>query len=108
MLKNQVNLIGRVGANAELQQFENSQKTRLSLATSENYKDKNGEWVENTQWHNVVAWGKVAEKLAAIEKGTELLVQGKLVNRSYENKDGEKRYTTEVEVVEFLVLNNAK
>lgn len=105
-LSNKVTLIGRLGANAEQVNLENSQKTRISLATSESYKDKEGNWQDIIQWHNVVGWGKVAEKMATLEKGSEVLIGGKLVNRSYETKTGEKRYTTEVEVSEFLVLNN--
>jgi single-strand DNA-binding protein len=75
------------------------------LATNENYKNKNGEWQSITQWHTINAWGKLAELVQKLlTKGQEIVVEGKLVNQSYENKNGEKRYTTIVEASEFLVL----
>jgi len=105
-LRNKVSLIGRVGGQPEITKFDSgSQVARISLATNESYKDKNGEWVENTQWHNIVAWGKQVDRISKIlTKGLEVIVEGRLVNRSYETKAGEKRYSTEIEMSEFLVL----
>jgi len=106
-LRNKVSLIGRLGGQPEITKFESgSQVARISLATNESYKDKNGEWVDNTQWHTVVAWGKQVDRVSKIlVKGTEVIVEGRLVNRSYETKAGEKRYSTEIEMSEFLVLS---
>lgn len=106
-LRNKVSLIGRLGTQPEFVQFDSGTKrVRLSIATNESYKDKNGEWIENTQWHYAYAWGVLAELIGKkLEKGTEVMVQGRLVNRSFETKTGEKRYITEIEVNEFLILN---
>ena len=105
-LRNKVSLIGRLGAQPELVTLESGRTlARFSLATNESYKDKKGEWQTITQWHNITAWGKTAtltEKL--LTKGQEVIVEGRLVNKSYETKTGEKRYTTEVEMNEFLAL----
>lgn len=107
-LRNKVSLIGRLGQEPTMQKVgteNNYQLTRFSVATNENYKDKTGQWVENTQWHNVVAWGKTAERICKlITKGQEVMFEGKLVNKSYE-KDGEKRYTTDIEISDFLLLS---
>jgi single-strand DNA-binding protein len=105
-LRNKVNLIGNLGNNPEVKVFESGKKmVRLSLATSENYKNTNGEKVEETQWHNLVAWGKtadIAEKY--LQKGSELAIEGKLTYRSYEDKNGEKKYITEIVVNELMML----
>jgi single-strand DNA-binding protein len=80
-------------------------KARLSLATSDSYKNASGEKVEDTQWHTLVAWGKtadIAEKY--LHKGSELAVEGKLTYRSYEDKSGETKYITEINVNEFVML----
>jgi len=77
----------------------------LSVATNENYKNAKGEKVTETQWHNVVAWGKladIAEKY--LVKGTEVVIEGKLINRNYTDKQGVKRYATEVQANELLIL----
>lgn len=107
-LRNKVNLVGRLGANPETQNLNGGYvKTRFSLATSERYKDKAGEWKENTSWHNLFAWGKTAERISkALEKGFEVVIDGKLVNNNYETKSGEKRYTTEIEVLDFLIISS--
>lgn len=107
-LRNKVSLIGRLGAQPEVMTFENGKKmARFSLATNERYKDKQGEWQDNTQWHNIKAWGKTADLIAKLlNKGQEVLVEGKLVHNSYETKSGEKRYGTEVEVNDFLMLSS--
>lgn len=108
-LRNKVSLIGRIGKNPELQTVGAAGKdytlTRLSIAINENYKDKAGVWHENTQWHNLIAWGKTAERIVKMmQKGQEVMIEGKIVNRSYE-KDGEKKYATDIEVTDFLLLS---
>ncbi len=105
-LRNKVSLIGRLGQDPTLQTVGNGfQVAKVSLATSENYKDKTGKWVDNTQWHNLVAWGKTAERFAKLAtKGQEIMMEGRIVNRSYE-KDGEKRYVTDIEINDFLLLS---
>ena len=106
-LRNKVNLIGRLGADPELVTFETGKiLTRFTLATKEDFKDKSGEWHNNTQWHNINAWGKTAERVKkALSKGNEIILEGRLVNQSYETKTGEKRYSTIVEVFDFLQLS---
>ena len=105
-LKNKVNLIGRLGVQPEIVNMESGRKlARFTLATNENYKNKNGEWQSITQWHTINAWGKLAELVQKLlTKGQEIVVEGKLVNLSYEHKNGEKRFSTVVEASEFLVL----
>lgn len=109
-LRNKVSLIGRIGKTPELQKVGTSKDyalTKFPLATNESYKDKNGQWHDNTQWHNLVAWGKTAERIASlITKGQEVMIEGKIVNNSYE-KDGEKRFTTDIEVADFLMISSA-
>ena len=77
----------------------------FSLATNETYYNNKGEKVTDTQWHNIVAWGKIAEIAENyLSKGNEIMVEGKLMSRSYETKEGEKRYITEVKCNELLML----
>lgn len=105
-LKNKVQLIGNVGNEADIKTLESGKKVaNFSLATNEFYKNSEGEKVQNTQWHNVVAWGKIAgivEKY--VGKGKEVAIEGKLTSRSYETEAGEKRYVTEVIADEILLL----
>jgi single-strand DNA-binding protein len=105
-LKNKVNLIGRLGAEPEIVSMESGRKlARFTLATNENYKNKNGDWQSISQWHTINAWGKLAELVQKIlTKGHEIVLEGRLVNQSYDGKNGEKRFTTVVEASEFLVL----
>jgi len=105
-MKNKVQLIGNLGKDPDLKNLGNGQALlRLTLATNERYKTAEGEWKENTQWHPIVAWGKQAEKLASlVRKGTGLVIEGRLVQRTYESKEGEKRYSTEVVLSEFQLL----
>lgn len=105
-LRNKVSLIGRLGAQPEVTTFEKGTLARFTLATNERYKDKNGEWHEKTQWHVINAWGRIAERVQkALDKGQEVIVEGKLVHQSYETKNGEKRFSTVVEASEFLLLS---
>jgi single-strand DNA-binding protein len=105
-LRNKVSLIGRVGAQPEVVKFDSGKTlVRFALATNERYKNKEGEWQEQTQWHNITAWGKTADLISKLaQKGQELVVEGKLVNNNYETKEGEKRYSTTIELNEFLIL----
>lgn len=103
-LRNRVQLIGRLGKDPEVKEFNDNKKASFSIATSETYKNQKGEKVEDTQWHNVVIWGKlagVAEKY--LKKGNEVAVEGKLIHRVYESK-GEKRFVTEINVNDMLML----
>ena len=105
-LKNKVQLIGNLGQDPEIVNLENGSKVaKFSVATSENYKNAKGEKVEDVQWHNVVAWGKTADIVENyLTKGKQVAVEGKLTHRSYETKDGDKRYITEVRCNELLML----
>lgn len=105
-LRNKVQLIGNLGKDPEVIELENGGKlAKFSIATNENYKNAKGEKVTDTQWHNIVAWGKTAEIVENyLTKGKEVAVEGKLINRSYENKEGEKRYVTEIRCNELLML----
>jgi single-strand DNA-binding protein len=105
-IKNTVQLIGHTGMDPEIKTFEGGKKVAsISLATNESYKNDKGEKVEQTEWHRVVAWGKVAEIIEKyVTKGKEIVVQGKLTYRSYEDKNGEKRYITEIVANDILLL----
>ena len=107
-LKNKVQLIGHLGNAPEIRNTENDKKyARFSIATNENYRNARGEKVTETTWHNLVAWGKIAgivEKY--LNKGSEVAVEGKLISRSYTDKDGVKKYITEVQVNELLMLGS--
>jgi len=105
-LRNRVQLIGHVGNEPEVQNLESGSKVvRLSLATNESYRNKEGERVTKTEWHNVVAWNKTAEFIENyVTKGKEIGVDGKLTSRSWEDKDGNMRYITEVICSEVLLL----
>ena len=105
-LKNKVQLIGNLGNAPEVKTTESGKKlARFSVATNESYRNAKGEKVTETTWHNLVAWGKVAEIAEKyLTKGKEVVVEGKLVNRSYTDKDGNKKYSTEVQVNELLML----
>jgi len=105
-LKNKVQLIGNLGQDPEIITMENGAKlAKFSLATTESYKNTKGEKVEDTQWHNVVAWGKTADIVENyLLKGKQVAVEGKLTHRSYETKEREKRYITEVRCNELLML----
>ncbi|WNH11969.1 single-stranded DNA-binding protein [Thalassobellus suaedae] len=105
-LKNKVQLIGNVGNEPEITNLDSGKKVaKFSIATNEFYKNSNGEKEQNTQWHNVVAWGKIAEIVEKyVGKGKEVALEGKLTSRSYETKEGEKRYVTEVVANEILLM----
>lgn len=105
-LKNKVQLIGNLGQDPEIVTLENGNRlAKFSIATSDYYKNAKGEKVEETQWHNIVAWGKTAEIVESyLTKGKQVAIEGKLTHRSYETKEGEKRYVTEIRCNELLML----
>jgi single-strand DNA-binding protein len=107
-LKNKVQLIGNLGAAPEVKTMESGKKmVRFSVATSETYKNSKGERVKETQWHNVVAWGQVAEIANKyLTKGKEVAIEGKLISRNYTDKAGVKKYITEVHANELLMLGS--
>jgi single-strand DNA-binding protein len=108
-LKNKVQLIGNLGNVPEVRSTESGKKlVRFSVATNEQYKNAKGERVTETQWHNLIAWGKVADIAEKfLVKGTEVAIEGKLVNRNYTDKEGNKKYITEIQVNELLMLGKA-
>jgi single-strand DNA-binding protein len=108
-LKNKVQLIGNLGNTPEVRNTESGKKlVRFSVATNEQYKNAKGERVTETQWHNIIAWGKVADIAEKyLVKGTEVAIEGKLVNRNYTDKEGNKKYITEIQVNELLMLGKA-
>ena len=106
-LSNSVHLIGRLGQDPKSFEFDSGKmKAQFSLATSDYYKDQKGERVQETQWHNIVAWGKTAKVVIDyLTKGKEIALEGKLINRSYEDKDGNKKYISEVVANQILILD---
>lgn len=106
MSVNKVILLGHVGQNPDIKVFDGgTKKASFSLATSEKYKDRNGESHENTVWHNIVCWrsaADIAERF--VQKGTQLYIEGKITTRSWEDQSGQKRYTTEIEVSNLQLL----
>ena len=105
-LRNKVQLIGNLGKMPDIKKTESGKKlVKFSVATNEIYTNLKGEKVKETQWHNLVAWGKladVAEKF--LNKGSEVAVEGKLITRDYIDKEGNKKYITEIQVNELLLL----
>ncbi len=104
--KNQVQLIGRLGAAPEIKKIENgSTMARLRVATAESYKNAKGEWVTETQWHTVTAWGRLAERAAqGVDKGAEVFIEGRLEHRNYTGNDGQRKYYTDIVAQEFYVM----
>jgi single-strand DNA-binding protein len=107
-VKNKVQLTGNLGNKPDVRVTENGRKfARFSIATNEYYKSAKGEPVENTYWHNIVAWGKTAELAEKmLDKGKQVSVEGKLVSRSYIDKEGMKRYVTEVQVNQISLVDD--
>jgi single-strand DNA-binding protein len=105
---NKVILIGNLGQDPELRYTGNGTAVcNMRLATSESYKDANGEWVEKTEWHTVVAWSRLAEICNEyLKKGSQVYFEGSLQTRSWEDRDGNTRYTTEVKAREMLILGS--
>ena len=106
-MKNRVQLIGNVGNDPEIKTLENGKKlAHLTVATNDRYTNDKGEKIEQTEWHRVTAWGKTAEIIEKyVVKGKEVAIEGKLTHRSYDDKNGGKKYITEVVVNEILLLS---
>jgi len=105
---NSVKLIGNVGREINVKEFETGKKVSFSLATSDSYINKNKEEVKETAWHNIVAWGKLAQQCETLlEKGKRVSVEGKLIYRNYQNKENQTVHVTEIMVfkVEEVVKN---
>ncbi|MEM6525661.1 MAG: single-stranded DNA-binding protein [Bacteroidota bacterium] len=109
-LRNSVQLIGRLGKDPEAKTLSSGKAmTIFSIATADVYKNAEGEKIEDTQWHNVVTWGRKAEIAAEyLKKGQEVAIEGKLVHRNYETSSGEKRYVTEINVNELVMMSGKK
>ena len=109
-LKNRVQLVGNLGNDPEVKTFDGDKTlAKFSMATSDTYKREDGEKVTDTQWHNIITWGgtaKIVEKL--LTKGSRVAIEGKLTSRSWEDKEGNKRYITEVVANEILLLKSSK
>jgi len=101
--KNSVQLVGNIGKEIQLFTFETgNKKAQVSLASNFSYKNASGETVKNTEWFNLVAWGKTAEQMAeSLQKGNEVSIEGRLSCRSYTDKSGNNKYITEVIVNSF-------
>ncbi|REG81920.1 single-stranded DNA-binding protein [Algoriphagus antarcticus] len=105
-LRNKVQLIGHLGAKVELKTLESGKIVgNVNIATNESYKNQKGEKVTETTWHRLVIWGKNAELIEKYtDKGSEIAIEGKISNRDYSDKDGVKRYISEIVVNDFLLL----
>ena len=108
-LRNSVQLIGFLGKDPEMKELTTGAKvTKVSIATTESYKNDKGEYIDQTTWHNLVGWSYTAERMVKqMKKGLEVFVQGKLVQRSYDDANGIKRYVTEVRILNFLMMDKA-
>lgn len=106
---NKVMLIGRIQPNdPELRYTQSGQAVcTFKMVTDESYKDREGNMVERSEWHNIVAWGKAGEIIAQyMKKGSQMFVEGRLQSRKYEDKEGQTRYVTEIVVAEFSFLDS--
>jgi single-strand DNA-binding protein len=109
VLNNSVQLIGHLGKDVEVKVFESGSKmARISLATTDMYKNQNGEQVSQTQWHTLVAWGKTAELMAnSLTKGSQVAINGALNYRTYTDRDGQRRTIAEINVNDFLTVRQS-
>jgi len=105
-LRNKVQLIGNLGQEPEIITLESGRKlAKFSLATNDHYYNKQGDKVTDTQWHNIIAWGKTADIIEKyVNKGQEVAIEGKITSRSYDDHQGSKRYITEIVCSELLML----
>lgn len=105
---NKAMLIGRLGQDPDIRYTQNNTAVaNLSLATSQRYKDKQGEWKETTEWHRVVAWDKLAEIAEEyLGKGSQIYVEGPIQTRKWEDKQGNDRYTTEIKALTITMLDS--
>ncbi|MDV7393508.1 single-stranded DNA-binding protein, partial [Arthrospira platensis SPKY1] len=108
MSVNKAIIVGRLGSDPEVRYTQsNTPVATLSIATSEKYKDKNGQMQESTEWHRAVAWGRTAEICQQyLKKGSMVYVEGPIQTRSWEDKNGEKRYTTEIKILTMQMLDS--
>ncbi len=106
-IRNSVQLVGHLGKDVELKTLEGGNSVaNLTMATNDYYKNKEGEYVQQTEWHRVSAWGKLGEAMSIkLKKGSHVIVKGKLTSRSYENKEGITQYITEVQANDFVLLD---
>lgn len=106
-MRNRVQLIGHVGQEPEIKTFDGGKKVaNLTIATNQVYYKENGDKVENTEWHRVSVWGKTADIIEKyVTKGKEIAIEGKLTHRSYDDKDGNKRFITEIVVNELVLMS---
>ena len=106
-LRNRVQLIGNLGMDPEVKSFDGGRKlAKFSVATSQSYTSNKGERVKDTQWHNIIAWGKLAETAEKyLKKGSEVALEGKLVYRTYETKEGQTKYITEIVLNDFMMFS---
>jgi len=106
---NKVILVGNLGKDPELRTLESGRKVaNFSLATTETYKDKNGERVDQTEWHNIVFWGPIADVIEKyLKKGSQVYIEGKIRTRSYDDKEGNKKYITEILGDKMTMLGGA-
>jgi single-strand DNA-binding protein len=109
-LRNSVRLIGHLGDSPKVRKLDSGKTVaNFSIATNEIYRDAKGEKQSETTWHRLVAWGKQAEIIESyVKKGSEIAIEGKLTNRSYDDKNGEKQFITEILVNEVLLLDKMK
>lgn len=107
-IRNKVTLIGNLGSAPEIKTFEGNKKmARVAIATNETYKTKDGERKTDTSWHTLVAWGPLVSILEKYtQKGSKVAIEGKLINNSYFDKEGIKRYSTEVQLNNLVLLNS--
>lgn len=105
---NKAMIIGRLGQNPEVRYTKsNTAVATLNIATSEKYKDRNGELQENTEWHRVVAWARLAEICQEyLKKGSLVYIEGTIQTREWEDKEGHKRYTTEIKALSMQMLDS--
>lgn len=109
-IKNKVQLVGRLGSNPEMKFYGDQKKlANIRLAVNDRYKNAKGEWMDETQWFNLVAWSKLANYVEKyLVKGTEVAVEGRIVNKVFTDKNGIKRTSTEIIVNEILLLSKQK
>ena len=108
-MRNSVMLIGRPGAEPEMKTFNNNKKARFSLAVTENKKNANGEWVNDTQWFPIIAWGAVADRVEkTVKKGKRIAIDGALRNNEWTDKNGQRHTSTEIHLNNFILLDWGK
>ncbi len=106
-IRNSVQLMGHLGKEVDLKTFDSGKsKASFSIATNDYYKNNKGEKITETQWHNIVAWGKLATNMqSTLKKGSQVVIRGKLTSRSYEDNTGTKKYISEIIASEFVSMD---